>query len=148
LHGRGALRGLLPRANVLVLALPSTPETIGLIGRAELDLLPGRAVVVNAGRAASIDERALYEALASHRLLAAGLDVWYRYPESRDRAQGVAPAHFPFHHLDNVVMSPHRAGGLGVGDVEDARVDALAALLNAATRGEPVPNRVDLEAGY
>jgi phosphoglycerate dehydrogenase-like enzyme len=52
----------------------------------------------------------------------------------------------PFHELDNVVMSPHRAGGST--GTERLRMIHLARLLNAAARGEPMPNRVDLQAGY
>jgi phosphoglycerate dehydrogenase-like enzyme len=48
--------------------------------------------------------------------------------------------------LDNVVMSPHRAGGAI--DLEHNRMEALAELLNAAARGEPMPNRVDITLGY
>ena len=48
--------------------------------------------------------------------------------------------------LHNVVMSPHRAGAIA--HKERRRMTHLAGLLNAAARGEPMPNRVDLEAGY
>jgi phosphoglycerate dehydrogenase-like enzyme len=48
--------------------------------------------------------------------------------------------------LDNFVLSPHR-GGL-VEEVEQQRAQALARLLNAANRGNPIPNKVNLDAGY
>jgi phosphoglycerate dehydrogenase-like enzyme len=48
--------------------------------------------------------------------------------------------------LDNVVMSPHRAGWSA--ETEDLRITHLAALLNAAAGDEPMPNRVDLSRGY
>jgi hypothetical protein len=56
------------------------------------------------------------------------------------------PSTYPFHELDNVVMSPHQAGGSG--ETEMRRMTHLAALLNAAARGDEMPNRVDLRAGY
>jgi phosphoglycerate dehydrogenase-like enzyme len=155
LHPPEALRALLPRAGVLVVALPQTPETEGLIGAAELALLPEDAVLVNVARGPIVDEGALYRALAEGRLGAAGIDVWYNYPGGRGEGYGQArtrsdtpPSRFPFHELDNVVMSPHRAGGLHTEETERARMEGLASLLNAVAQGEEMPNRMDVEAGY
>lgn len=141
------LPGLLPRAQVLFIAVPGVPATDGLLGADELALLPPGAVLVNVGRGAVVDQAALYAALSEGRL-SAGLDVWYNYPQDEASRAGTPPADFPFHELDNVVMSPHRAGGGGGDDVEELRMQALARLLNAAARNEPLPNRVDLQAGY
>jgi len=140
------LHTLLPRAAALLICLPHTPETTGLIGARELALLPPQAVLVNVGRGPIVDEAALYHALRDGRLCAAGLDVWYNYPQDAEARGHTAPSAYPFHELPNVVMSPHRAGGST--GTEALRVRHLARLLNAAARGEPVPNRVDLEAGY
>jgi phosphoglycerate dehydrogenase-like enzyme len=145
-HAPGELRELLPRADALIVCLPHTPDTDGLIGVGELALMPSDAIVVNVGRGGIVDEAALYHALREGRLYGAGLDVWYNYPvEVSDRAN-TPPSDYPFHELDNVVMSPHRAGGSA--SSESRRMAGLAGLLNAAARGEPLPNRVDLEAGY
>jgi len=141
-----SLHELLPRAQALIVCLPLTPETAGLIGARELALLPAEAILVNIGRGPIVDEAALYDALASRRLRAAGLDVWYRYPENEAARAGTMPAHLPFHELDNVVLSPHRAGDNV--ETESHRLAALAVLLNVAARGAPLPNRVDLERGY
>ena len=140
------LARLLPRAQVLIIALPATPVTEGLVGASELALLPPGAVLVNIGRGPIVDQEALYRALASGGLGAAGLDVWYRYPRSETEWGNTPPADFPFHALDNVVLSPHRAGAST--ETETLRMIYLADLLNAAARGEPVPNRVDVQAGY
>jgi len=145
-HPASDLGALLPRAHALLVCLPRTPLTDGMIGEEELALLPPGAVLVNVGRGAIVREEALYRALKEGRLAAAGLDVWYRYPNSEADAGDTAPSAFPFHELDNVVMSPHRAGH--VSEDDELRMKALAELLNAAARGEPMPNRVDLEAGY
>ena len=146
MHPAAALPALLPRAQILIVCLPLTPETEGLIGARELALLPPEAILINIGRGPIVDEEALYDALASRRLRAAGLDVWYRYPENESAHVGTLPARLPFHELDNVVLSPHRAGDNV--ETESRRMAALAALLNAAARGELPPNRVDLERGY
>jgi phosphoglycerate dehydrogenase-like enzyme len=136
---------LLPRAHALVVCLPWTPATDGLLGRDELALLPERAVLVNIARGPIVQEEPLYEALRAERI-AAGLDVWYRYPESEQARTDTLPSAFPLHELDNVVLSPHRAGHTDRS--EELRATHLAQLLNIAARGEPIPNRVDLEAGY
>lgn len=144
------LPGLLPQANVVVVTLPGTPETENLLDANALAALPARAILVNVGRAAVVDEAALYGALTAGTMHAAGLDVWYSYPRGdamRER-DDAAPAAQPFGTLTNVVMSPHRAGGLGIVAVEQRRMDGIAAALNAAARGEPVPDPVDVAAGY
>ncbi len=140
------LRSLLPQANALLICLPHTPQTDGLLGAAELALLPPRAILVNAGRAAIVDEDALYEALANGRLHGAGLDVWYRDPQDEAARENTFPGERPFHQLDNVLLSPHRTGH--VAEMETLRLTALAKLLNAVALGDPLPNAIDLTRGY
>jgi phosphoglycerate dehydrogenase-like enzyme len=146
IHPPDALHDLLPRVDVLIVCLPHTPETTGIIGAEELALLPADAVLVNVGRGPIVDEAALYHALREGTLYAAGLDVWYNYPGDESARSYTPPSTYPFYELDNVVMSPHRAGGSK--ETEMQRMGCLAALLNAAARGEEMPNRVDLQAGY
>jgi phosphoglycerate dehydrogenase-like enzyme len=140
------LHRLLPRANALLICLPHTPATDGLIGAQELALLPPDAVLVNIGRGPIVEQAALYHALRDGRLLGAGLDVWYNYPPDEPARSHTPAADYAFHELDNVVMSPHRAGAMF--EKEKERMRHLAQLLNAAARGDPVPNRVDIEQGY
>ena len=145
-YAPSALASLLPQAHFLVLSVPLTPETRHLIGPAELALLPERAVLVNVGRGELVDQPALYQALAGGRLAAAGLDVWYNYPEDQVARAHTLPADYPFHELENVVLSPHRAGHAA--ETESLRMTHLAETLNAAALGRPLPNPVDLELGY
>ena len=65
------------------------------------------AVLVHVGRGPVVDEDALYEALSTHTIGAAALDVWYRYPTSGHTG---APSKHPFETLDNVLMTPHSSG--------------------------------------
>jgi phosphoglycerate dehydrogenase-like enzyme len=139
---------LLPRANVLLVCLPGTPDTEGMIGEEEIALLPEGALVINVGRGPVIDQAALYHALKDGHLYGAGMDVWYNYPTDAESRSNTPPADFPFHELDNVVMSPHRGGGGGADEVERRRMMAVAEFLNAAARGEPMPSEVDLGRGY
>ena len=139
---------LLPQADVLIVALPATPETTDLLGARELGLLPKGAILINIGRAAVINQNALYGALRRKHLFGAGLDVWYNYPKSQEERKNTPPADLPFHELDNVVMSPHRAGDGGNDEIEFLRFNALAQAINAAANDEPIPHQVDLSLGY
>lgn len=69
------LDAVLPTADLLIMALPATPETTGILTRERIALLPPAAYVINVGRGAAIDQEALVEALQSRRLAGAGLDV-------------------------------------------------------------------------
>jgi phosphoglycerate dehydrogenase-like enzyme len=98
------------------------------------------------GRGPVVDQDALYNALITGKLHSAGIDVWYNYPPDEDARAYTPPADFPFHELDNIVMSPHRGGGAS--EVETLRMAHLAELLNAAASGDQIPNQVDLKRGY
>jgi phosphoglycerate dehydrogenase-like enzyme len=146
IHPASALRELLPRAEALIICLPHTPETDGLLGAAELALLPSHSILVNIGRGLIVNEAALYAALRDGRLAAAGLDVWYSYPPDETARAAWPPSAYPFHELDNVIMSPHRGGATD--ETARLRMTALAELLNAAAAGQEMGNPVDLAAGY
>jgi phosphoglycerate dehydrogenase-like enzyme len=140
------LNELLGSTHVLVITLPDTPQTHGLIDKSALKTMPPGGILVNVGRGVVVEQGALYQALKSQHLAAAGVDVWYNYPDSEEARQHTPPGDFAFHELDNLVMSPHRAGSAR--QIEVLRMRHLAELLNAAGNGAPLPNRVDLEAGY
>ena len=146
IHPAAALPDLLPRAHALIICLPLTAETEGLIGKAELAALPPHAMLVNVGRGPIVDEHALYEALVAGTLHGAGLDVWFNYPADKAARPHTPAANVPLHELDNIVMSPHHAGLTR--DNDRLRMIHLADLLNHAARGEPLPNKVALEKGY
>jgi phosphoglycerate dehydrogenase-like enzyme len=144
-HPISRLPSLLPGADVLFLSLPLTDETKGMVGAEELSLLPDGAIVVNISRGRIVDEEALYQHLESGRIRA-GLDVWYNYPDTKESRSSTSPSKYPFHELPNVVMTPHLAGHSDRTEV--LRAKELARLLNLASEGEPLPNRVDLKRGY
>jgi phosphoglycerate dehydrogenase-like enzyme len=135
--GPEALDDVLARADYVVVTLPLTPETRGLLGRAQLARMKPAAMLVNVARAEIVDEDALYEALAARRLAAAALDVWYRYP----RAAGLTrPSSRPFHELPNVLMTPHVSGWTD--GMLDARARLIADNLERVARGEPPLNLI------
>jgi phosphoglycerate dehydrogenase-like enzyme len=140
------LHALLPKTNVLIITTPLTPESEGMIGETEFNLMPDDSLLVNVGRGPVVDQHALYAALTSGKLHAAGIDVWWHYPPHGETIQQPADAHL--HELSNLVMSPHRGGAGGTGQAETLRALEIAKLLNSAARGEPMPNKVDLHLGY
>lgn len=143
--GPAELPAALARADALLVSLPATPATVGLIDREALGRMRPDALVVNVGRGTVIDEDALYDALASGRLAGAGLDVWWRYPDGPEAQRATPPATRPFWELPNVVLSPHRADATDAS--ERARVADVCATLRAIAEGRE-RSRVDVEAGY
>jgi phosphoglycerate dehydrogenase-like enzyme len=146
IHPAASLFDLLSGADALVVCLPLTEETEGLLDMTALTSLPQGAIVVNVARGPIIQAEALFQALKTGHLHAAGLDVWYNYPKDEDERSETPPSDLPFAELENVVMSPHRAGGSRENVL--VRAKALAALLEGEMEGDRTSNRVDLEAGY
>ena len=137
LGGPELLDEVLRRADYLVLTLPLTDTTRGLIGAAQLGAMKPTAVLVNVSRAEIVDESALYHALAERRIAAAALDVWYRYPTE---AAPMLPARQPFHELPNVLLTPHVSGWTA--GMLEARARLIAENIARTARGEPPVNRI------
>lgn len=148
IHTDAALYHLLSVSNVLIVALPGTTETEGMIGAQALWTLREGAIVVNVGRANVIDQHALYDALKEGHLHGAASDVWYHYPADEAAQTNTPPADVPFHELDNMVMSPHRAGGGRNLEIEFMRMEAIAQSLNTLHETGEMPHRVSLDLGY
>ena len=139
-----ALDDALPEADLLICTLPETRATRGLIDARRLARLPAGAILVNVGRGAVIEEKALYEALRDGPLAAAGIDVWYQYPEEKSERTATEPGSFPFASLDNLVLSPHRAGhGVGIEILRAQHLVAALLEIEEETRG-----KIDLARGY
>jgi phosphoglycerate dehydrogenase-like enzyme len=99
---------LLAESDFVLVCVPLAPETTGLIGERELQLIGPEGYLLNVARGPIVEEEPLFRALRDGALAGAALDVWYRYP-SRVGEQ-VQPSAYPFWELDNVVMTPHSAG--------------------------------------
>jgi phosphoglycerate dehydrogenase-like enzyme len=137
----------LDKVDVLFVGVPLTSHTKGLLGADELKRLGPQGLLVNVARGGVIDEAALYQALRDRAIAGAALDVWYEYrpdPDDQDRKYPYQPAH-PFHELDNVVLSPHRAAS-PVFSLR--RWDEVAEHLRRFAQGKPPEQVVDLEREY
>lgn len=97
---------VLAAADVLVIALPLTKATRGLLGARELALMKPTAILVNVSRAAIVDEGALYAHLRGHPEFCAGIDTWWHEPTPDS---GFATG-YPFFDLPNLIGSPHNSG--------------------------------------
>ena len=92
------LDALLQESDFVVLLTPLTPETKGLIGERELGLMKESSAIINVARGGIVDEQALYEALTTNKIWAAGLDVFEVEP---------VPMDHPLLTLPNVTVLPH-----------------------------------------
>lgn len=128
---------LLPTTDHLVITLPLTRETEGLISRERIQRLPRGAFLYNIGRGAVVDEEALVDALRSGHLGGAGLDVFVEEP---------LPAEHPFWSMENVVLTPHI--GADTPWDNDFAAEIFIDNLKRFHAGEPLRNEVDLRAGY
>ena len=102
------LRDFWGSVDFLVVSVPLTAETTGIVGTAAFAAMRATAVVLNVGRGPTINEQALFDALTNRRIAGAIIDTWYNYP-SPSRAN-VLPSALPFNELSNLVMTPHMSG--------------------------------------
>lgn len=126
---------VLSTSDIVTVHVPLMPETEGLLGARELALLRSDAFLINAGRAAIIDEQALMAVLRERRIAGAGFDVFYQEPLPHDHEL------FTF---DNVTMTPHIAGASDDVIVEHSRIAANA--LRGWLAGRRVPGTANEKA--
>jgi phosphoglycerate dehydrogenase-like enzyme len=130
-HGVEAIDELLPHADIVIVLLPATPETVGLIGKQRIASLKTGALLVNAGRGTAVDMDALRDELGSGRLEAA-LDVTDPEP---------LPPENPLWKLPNVLVTPHIAGD---SPAADQRVyELIGDQIRRHLKGDPLLNLVD-----
>lgn len=128
---------LVAGADVLVVTLPDTPATVGLVGRGVLDALAPGAVVVNVGRGRVVDEQAMIALLRSGHLAGAALDVTAEEPPAPDSALWTLP---------NVILSPHTAA---LSPRENERiVELFVDNVRRLDDGRPVRNRITAARPY
>lgn len=130
--GDPTIEEVIADSHYLVMCAPLTPSTHRLLSRERLALMKPDAVFINVGRAKTVDEEALVEALQHQRIRGAALDVFDVEP---------LPAEHPLWQLDNVLLSPHSAD-----HTSDAHVRAMNFFVENLRRfraGESLENVVD-----
>ena len=133
------LDDVLPRTKILVMALPSTPDTIHILNRERIALLPADAYVINVGRGTALDQTALAEALNGGKLAGAALDVMDPEPLPKDD---------PLWDARNLILTPHVSGNMTLGYTCDENVARFCADLENYAAGRPLAGLVDRTLGY
>ncbi len=128
---------LLSESDHVVLAMPLTAETRGMIGLAQLRTMKPSAYLHNIARGEVVDEAALIEALRDGVIAGAALDVFEREPLSSES---------PLWDLDNVILSPHVTGGIE--NYNEVATGIFSDNLRRYVAGEPLRNVVDPDRGY
>ncbi len=137
MSGHDQLLDLLPEADFVVLTVPLTRETQGMIGERELRAMKPTAYLVNIGRGDTVQESALIRALREGWIAGAGLDVFETEP---------LPVDSPLWEMKNVIITSHYAG-----ITPHYHERAMAIFLDNLQRyraGEPLRNVVDKKIGY
>ncbi len=132
-----ALKSMLKECDFVVIAVPLSPQTRGLIGAEELEAMQPGAFLIDFSRGGIVDQTALMDALANKKLAGAALDVFPEEP---------LPASNPLWRLPNVILTPH-IGGISARYMDRA-AELFAENLRRYVEGEPLYNRFDVERGY
>lgn len=133
--GMDTLDSVLSQADILVLMLPLTPQTRGLIDRARLQRLPRGAALINVARGALVDQAAMTELLGSGHLGGATLDVFEREP---------LPAEDPLWRMENVLITPHLASVA----IPSSAATQIARNIARVDQGQAPLNVIDPARGY
>lgn len=139
IHTNEALDELLADTDVLVMALPGTCETKGILSAERIAKLPETAYVVNVGRGTAIDQAALLDALNAGRIAGAALDVFQQEP---------IPAGDPAWTAKNLLITPHISGQMSLGWTRDKNVALFCEDLERYGRGEKPARLVNRKIGY
>ncbi|MEA4928437.1 MAG: D-2-hydroxyacid dehydrogenase [Candidatus Limiplasma sp.] len=135
---RGQLPALLPQTDLLILSLPGTAETDGMLDAGRLSLLPDGAILVNVGRSNAVDQQALETELRAGRLSAA-LDVFAQEPLPPEHSLWSCP---------NLLLTPHVAGNMTLPYTLDRIVALFLEDFENYCAGRPLTRQVDLKRGY
>ena len=138
------LKEALSKADVVICTIPLTEATQGMINEDVFSCMKDGALFVNMSRAAVVDEEAAWNALQSGKLGGYGADVWWNTPK-RGETESYPSAKHEFWKLDNVVMSPHRAGF-----IEDSlpHLDGAIENIVALAKGKRLQGIVDVQKGF
>lgn len=132
------LEQVLAESDFLVMALPATAETKGLMDARRMAQMKQGAYLINVGRGASVDEAALIGAIRSGHLAGAALDVTQQEP---------LPADSPLWEVPEVIIAPH-ASSISLEKNCDRRTEIFCENLRRYLTGQPLINLVDRRAGY
>ena len=148
LGGVDELDHLMSQSDFLIITVPLTPDTEGMIGEHELSLMKKGSYVVSVARAMIIQEKPLYNALKSGKLAGAGIDVWWQ-PHFWDPLWNVddKPASkYPYWELDNVICIAHQIGSSD--SQSDTSLKIMVENILRIREGKEPINMVDKDLRY
>jgi glyoxylate/hydroxypyruvate reductase A len=134
-HGEEGLKPFLARTEILIVLLPLTESTRGIVNADLLAALPKDACVINAARGPHLVDEDLIAAIDDGHIRAATLDVFHTEP---------LPADHPFWSHPKITVTPHMASLT----VASSAADWMAENVKLIEAGKPPLNRVDLKRGY
>jgi phosphoglycerate dehydrogenase-like enzyme len=137
LYPSEATKSMAALCDFVVITLPLTAKTRGLVNQDVLSAMKNTAVLINVGRGGLVDEDALIKALQSGQIAGAGLDVF---------AQEPLPASSPLWKLDNVIISPHIAGNTD--HYNESAAEVFSQNLERYLNNRDLLNRVDRKREY
>lgn len=143
-HQNNQIKVALAKADVVVCTLPLTENTRDMMNEEMFDSVKDGVVFVNMSRAAIVNEDAVWNALESGKLGAFGSDVWWNVPK-RGETESYPSTKHEFWKLDNVLMSPHRAGFV---EGSLPHLDGAIENIIALSRGEKLNGVVDVNRGF
>lgn len=132
-----AVRSMIKECDYVVICLPLTTETRGMIGANELAVMKPSSFLVSIARGGVVDQAALLSALQERRIAGAALDVFAEEP---------LPTNSPLWKLPNVIVSPH-VGGMSM-HYNQRAVDLFIENIKRYLTGAPLLNRIDPQRGY
>lgn len=126
------------------IGIPLTDNTRGMINQQYFEAMSEKAIVINISRGQVINESDLFNALKNKTIGGAAIDTWYQYP-SPNNPRVFPSKDFPFHELDNLVLSPHRAGYVDSGfpHLDDAILN-----INNLAQNKALKNVISLQTKY
>lgn len=142
------LHYVLSESDFVVVTVPLTPETRGLIGEEEIAVMKPTSYIVNVARAAIIDEEPLYVALKEGSIAGAGIDVWWK-PHWWDplwNKDGGDASQYPYWELPNVICTPHNIGSSDT--ASDAGLEIMKENILRIRDGKQPINQVDKKLRY
>lgn len=114
-----SLEDILKQADILTVHVPGKKDKSAVIGKKEIDLMKSGSFLINISRGGVVDEDALFEALSTHKLAGAAVDVFSKEPYAG-----------PLCSLENIVLTPHLGSYASEGKLQ-MEIDAVLNLVNA-----------------
>ena len=134
-----AVDTVLPRADVILSVMPNTPQSVHYFTAERFRLMKKTAVFLNCGRGSAVDGIVLLHALQAGEIAAAAIDVAEQEP---------LPPESPLWQQENLIITPHVAGGFHLPVTYSIIVDIFCENLDRWLKGEPLCNVVDMQTGY